>query len=103
MRRVVATPFPEDPVVADAVAFGTAVRSARTTAGLTLADAALSLGIAKQTLSDLETGRAAVGLPLALKVARELGVVLFVAPAAERDVLRRCIAARPGSEDPGRL
>ena len=93
MRRVVPTAFPTDPVLADAAALGAAVRAARTAAGMTLADAALAIGVAKQTLSDLETARASVGLPLALKVARELGVVLFAVPAAQREPLRRWLAA----------
>jgi len=35
MRKVVAEPFP-DPLIRDAVAFGQAVRAARTSAGISL-------------------------------------------------------------------
>lgn len=92
MKRVTPTPTPIDPMLPDALAFGTAIRAARTSAGLSLADAAVALGLAKQTLSDLETAKGSVGLPTALHVARELGVAIFGVPAAEREQLRRLIA-----------
>lgn len=91
MRRVTPIPPPTDPLLLDAAAFGTAVRAARTAARLSMADAALTLGIPKQTLSDLETAHGSVGLPTALHVARELGVAVFGVPAAEREQLRRLI------------
>jgi transcriptional regulator with XRE-family HTH domain len=95
MRRVVPTPFPCDPLLKDAVAFGEAIRAARTGAGMTLADAATTLGISKQTLSDLEKATGSVGLATALRAARELGVAIFGAPAAERlPVGRSIIQAR---------
>lgn len=98
MRRVVPTQFPTDPLVKDAASFGAAIRAARTAAGMTLADAATTLGISKQTLSDLEKATASVGLSIALKVARELGVAVFAAPAADREPVRRIIInARPGN------
>jgi DNA-binding XRE family transcriptional regulator len=59
---------------------------------MTLVDAALALGVAKQTLSDLETAKSSVGLATALHVAREMGVTLFAVPAAEREIVRRAIA-----------
>lgn len=91
MKRVVPTPPPVDPLVADAVAFGAAVRAARTGSGMSLADAALLVGIGKQTLSDLETARTSVGLATALKVGRELGVAIFAVPAHDREWVRRLI------------
>ena len=93
MRRVVPTTPSADPQVADALAFGAAIRAARTASGMTLVDAAASLGIAKQTLSDLETARASVGLMIALKVAHGLGLALFAVPAKERERVRRSIMA----------
>jgi transcriptional regulator with XRE-family HTH domain len=75
----------------DAAAFGAAIRATRTAAGMTLADAAMTLGISKQTLSDLEKATASVGLSIALHVARELGIAVFFAPAADRDPVRRMI------------
>lgn len=93
MRRVVATPFPVDPTIAEPLALGAMIRAARTALGMTLADAALTVGVSKQTLSDLETAKASVGLAIALKVARELGVAVFAVPAAEREPVRRAIAS----------
>ncbi len=89
MRRVVATPFPDDPLTPDSKAFGCFVRAARTHSGMTLEDAALAVGVAKQTLQDLETGKPTVGLGLALKVAQALGVALFAVPAEDRERSRR--------------
>ena len=101
MRRVTPIPTPNDPLVADTTAFGAAVRAARTAAGLSIADAAAMLGIAKQTLSDLETARTSVGLSTALAAARELGVAVFAVPAAEREPARRALRAlTPSSSEP---
>lgn len=91
-RRVVVIDFPADPLVTSAVVFGTAVRAARTASGLSLEQAALLVGVAKQTLQDLELGTASVGLELALRVARELGVAVFAVPAVEREAVGRLIA-----------
>jgi transcriptional regulator with XRE-family HTH domain len=102
MRRVVPKPFPSDPWVKDASTFGAAVRAARTAAGMKLADAALTLGIAKQTLSDLETSRASVGLATALEAARQLGVAIFAVPSNQREPVRRLILDSRDSESPGR-
>ncbi|MES2530074.1 MAG: helix-turn-helix transcriptional regulator [Pseudomonadota bacterium] len=88
---MIPTARPADPLVADAAAFGAAVRAARTGSGMSLADAALLLGIGKQTLSDLETARASVGLATALKVGRELGVAVFAVPAHDREWVRRLV------------
>jgi|APTNR8051073442_1049403.scaffolds.fasta_scaffold13777_3 DNA-binding XRE family transcriptional regulator len=51
--------------------------------GLTLEEAALAVRVAKQTLGDLEAGKPSVGLGIALRVAKALGVSLFIAPAGE--------------------
>jgi len=61
--------------------------------GLTVEDAALSIGVAKQTLSDLEAGKETVGLGLVLRITRELGIALFVAPAEQRERFRRILAS----------
>jgi len=98
MRRVVPTSFPSDPLLQDAATFGAAIRAARTAAGMTLSDAAMTLGISKQTLSDLEKATASVGLSIALRAARDLGVAVFAAPAADREPVRRfLIDARTGA------
>ena len=93
MKRVVATPLPSDPFVSDARVLGAAVRAARTAAGLTVEDAALIIGVAKQTLSDLEAGKDTVSLGLVLRITRELGIALFFAPAEQRERFRRVFAS----------
>ena len=91
MRRVLPISFPPNPFVADAGALGRAIRAARCNAGMTLVDAAMTVGVSKQTLSDLETAKASVGVGTALRVARELGVAVFAVPAAEREPVKRAI------------
>lgn len=81
MRKVVAEPFP-DPLIRDAVAFGQAVRAARTCAGISLEAAAQALGLSKATLGSLEGGKGTVALGTALRVARDLGVAVFATPLA---------------------
>ena len=88
MRTVTPKPFPSDLELRSAKQLGIAVRAARTQAGLTLADAALTLGVAKQTLSNLELGKPSVGLGLALEIAAGLGVALFMVPASAREQTR---------------
>lgn len=88
MRTVTQKPFPSDLELRSAKHLGIAVRAARTQAGLTLADAALTLGVAKQTLSNLELGKPSVGLGLALEIAAGLGVALFMVPASAREQTR---------------
>lgn len=92
-RRVVPIDFPADPLLRSPQDFGTAVRAARTGRGLSLEQAALLVGVAKQTLQDLELGTASVGLALALRVARELGVAVFAVPAARGAAAARCLTA----------
>jgi transcriptional regulator with XRE-family HTH domain len=93
MRKVKPSAVADDPSVTDAAAFGATIRAARTASGLSIAEAAALLGIAKQTLSDLETARASVGLATALAAARELGVAVFAVPAADREPARRALRA----------
>lgn len=83
MRRVVPIPFPASPQVPDAAAFGLLIRAARTRRGWSLAEAAARLGVSKQTMFDLERARAAVGLPLALRAAHELGLTMLALPRDE--------------------
>ena len=99
MKRVVPTQFPSDPLVSDAESFGTTIRAARTKAGMSLADAAMNVGVSRQTLFELETGQASVGLPIAPKVAREFGVAVLAVQPAERDLIRRAIADLRSSAD----
>jgi transcriptional regulator with XRE-family HTH domain len=84
MKTVKPTSFPPSPELLNTKQFGDAVRAARTATGMTLMDAAMSVGVAKQTLSDLEKGKASIGLGIAFKVAAQLGVSLFVFPKQAR-------------------
>jgi DNA-binding XRE family transcriptional regulator len=78
MKRVKKTPFPSIPILQDAEVLGAAVRACRTEAGMTIDEAAMSLGVAKQTLHDLEMGKPTVGLGLVLKITQGLGLSLIV-------------------------
>jgi DNA-binding XRE family transcriptional regulator len=91
MRTVVPTSPPADPVVADARALGAAIRAARTGARVTVLDAAAAIGVSRQTMVNIETGKGAVALPIVLRAAAELGVTLFAVSSADRDVVRRAI------------
>lgn len=93
MPKIKPTPFPSEKQVTDAAVLGAAVRSMRTQSGLTIEEAALTIGVAKQTLSDLETGKPTVGLGLALKIAKELGVALFVVPSVDAAGVNRLLGA----------
>lgn len=88
MRTVTPKPFPLDPELRSPKQLGVAIRAARTQAGLTLVDAAMTLNVAKQTLSDLELGKPTVGIGLALEIAAGLGVALFMVPAGAREQTR---------------
>ena len=92
-KRVVPTRFPSIADTVDAQRFGAAVRACRTASGLTLEEAALLVGVAKATLQALELGTASVGLPLALGIARQLGVAVIVVPADQRAVAQRQLSA----------
>lgn len=94
MRRIPSSSAPaEDPLVRTSAELGAAIRLARRAAGMSIADAALQLGIAKQTLSNLETAKGSVGVGTALRAANEFGVALFAVPAAQRELVRRAIKA----------
>lgn len=94
MKTIKPTAFPADPALATAQDLGAVVRAARTHAGLTLEQAASALGAAKQTLQDLERGRGTVSVGFAIRAARELGLTLFVARAADKERIRRTIVAQ---------
>jgi transcriptional regulator with XRE-family HTH domain len=91
MRRVSAISPPKDPLVKTSAELGAAIRAARCAARMSIADAAMQLGVAKQTLSNLETAKGSVGIDTALRAANEFGVSLFAVPATERELVRRAI------------
>ena len=100
MKRVTPTLPPADPLTLDPVVFGQAIRAARTAAGMTLVNAAEMMGVSKQTLSDLEKATGSVGLAIALRIARELGVGVFAVQPAQREAARQTLMDS-GADDGG--
>jgi transcriptional regulator with XRE-family HTH domain len=93
MKRVVAQSFPTDLSLRSPQELGIALRAVRTSAGLSLDEAALSLGISKRTLLKLEQGAPTVAIGTALHAAAQLGVALFMVPAARKERTRRKISS----------
>ncbi|MEY4718977.1 MAG: hypothetical protein RL563_1595 [Pseudomonadota bacterium] len=89
MKRVVPTSFPSDPFLDSPITLGSAIRSARTQAGIRLEDAAMTIGVSLQTLVDIEAGKPGVSIGKILQVANGLGVSLFVIPQSQREIARR--------------
>ena len=101
MPRVQPASSSPELLVPDGQAFGAAVRAARRAAGMTLSDAALLLGIARQTLINLETAKSSVSLETALRAAREFGVSILAVPDGQRETVRRALAAVLQEPGPG--
>lgn len=100
MKRAKFIPPSPDLVVSDSRAFGASIRAARCAANMTLADAALLLGIARQTLTNLETAKSSVSLDTALRTAREFGVSILAVPGGQREgVLRALANLQPAAEN----
>lgn len=93
MKRVVPTAFPHDPLVDSTATLGAAIRAARTQSGLRLADVAISLGLSKQTLIDVEFGKPTVAVGTVLRIAEQLGVSILFAPAERRQLAREVLQA----------
>ena len=91
MKRVLPQAFPH-PLVTGPSDIGRAIRAARTQAGLPLKDASLSLGMAVQTLVDIEAGAPGVSIGKLMEAAQGLGVEIFVIPRGCRDVAERLLA-----------
>lgn len=99
MKRVKPLPPPADLFVADSKAFGASIRAARCAANMTLTEASLLLGVARQTLTNLETAKSSVSLDTALRAAREFGVSILAVPGGQRERVRRALAGMaPGTE-----
>lgn len=92
MRRIKQVPPPAESLVFDSKSFGASIRAARCAANMTLADAALLLGVARQTLANLETAKSSVSLETALRAAREFGVAILAVPGGQREAVRRALA-----------
>jgi len=93
MRRVLPLSFPENPLIAQATDLGAYVRAARTQSGLTLEEAALSVGVSRQTMVNIEKNSGSVSFAVILQAARALGVVLFAQPAESREHISRLLQA----------
>jgi len=76
MRKVVPSPIPDQPFINGAEDLGLALRAVRTRSGMTLEEAALVIGVSKNTMQNLERGTGTVSLALAIKVASGLGLRL---------------------------
>jgi transcriptional regulator with XRE-family HTH domain len=83
---------PVELFVADSKAFGASIRAARRAANITLLEASLLLGVARQTLTNLETAKSSVSLETALRAAREFGVSLLAVPGGQREGVSRALA-----------
>jgi transcriptional regulator with XRE-family HTH domain len=99
MKRVKFITPPADLFVQDRRAFGASIRAARRAANMTLADAALLLGVARQTLTNLETAKSSVSLDTALRAAREFGVSILAVPGAQREGVRRALSSMKPDAD----
>lgn len=91
MKRVVKISFPKESCVDGPLSLGKAIRAARTGQGMSIEEAAMVMGMAKQTLCNIEAGKATVAFGIVMHVANELGVSLFMAPTMERDRIRHFI------------
>jgi DNA-binding XRE family transcriptional regulator len=99
MKRVKALRPPADLFVPDSKTFGASIRAARCAANMTLAEASLLLGVARQTLTNLETAKSSVSLDTALRAAREFGVSILAVPGGQREGVRRALAGMtPGTD-----
>jgi DNA-binding XRE family transcriptional regulator len=85
MRKVVPSPIPDQPFINDAEDLGLALRAVRTRSGMTLEEAALVIGVSKNTMQNLERGTGTVSLALAIKVSSGLGLrLMWQKPADHR-------------------
>lgn len=85
MRRVKKTPFPDNGIIDESAVLGAAIKASRTAASIPLEIAALTLGIPKQTLADIELGKSTVRFGTYLEVAKAYGLVLVVAHRSDAD------------------
>lgn len=99
MKRVKPLPPPAELFVPDSKTFGASIRAARCATNMTLTEASLLLGVARQTLTNLETAKSSVSLDTALRAAREFGVSILAVPGGQRENVRRALAnMTPGTD-----
>jgi DNA-binding XRE family transcriptional regulator len=95
MKRVVKSSEPTSPHINNAVTLGQFVRASRTTSGMTIDQAAMCIGVAKQTLADLENGKPTTSIGIILRILAGLGLNLFVADKSDTMALSEFIRQRP--------
>lgn len=94
MKKVKKTIPPDNFHCGDAISLGHFIRAQRTASGLSIDQAALSIGIAKQTLADLEKGKPTVGVGIVLRVVAELGLGLLIAQKQDVKAINEFILLR---------
>jgi len=100
MRTVKPRPFPASPRIASAADLGQWIRAARTQMGIAVDETALNLGLAKQTMHNVEMAPERVAWETVLRVARELGVTLLAVPTETLPDVERALSQVPRpSED----
>lgn len=99
MKRVKPLAPAADLFVPDSKTFGASIRAARCAANMTLIEASLLLGVARQTLTNLETAKSSVSLDTALRAAREFGVSILAVPGGQREGVRRALAGMTPAGD----
>ncbi|EMR12501.1 XRE family transcriptional regulator [Methylophaga lonarensis MPL] len=77
-KRIVLSDKPETDLATDPKLLGAAVRFVRTSAGLTIEDAAALAGVSKQTLNDLERAKPGTRMETMFKVMESLGIKLKI-------------------------
>lgn len=87
--KVIETPDLTQPFSVELL--GQAVKARRTQSQLKIEDAATLCGVAKQTLLDLEHGKASIKLESILKICFGLGLSLAIQPWEVRDVAQEVV------------
>lgn len=91
MRKVVPLPFPPSLALRSVAELGEFIRAARTQSGLTLEIAALSIGVSKQTMTNIEKNPGTVGCEIVMRAAQALGVSLFAVPSQKKSLAQKIL------------
>lgn len=84
-KRIVPIPVPSSQQLQDAALLGAFVRAVRTSAGLTIEDAAAFCGVAKSTLEKIERATGDARLSSILAVCSMLGITITIGSKGETD------------------
>jgi len=100
MRTVKPLPFPASHRICSPADLGQWIRAARTQIGISVGDAALNTGLAKQTMHNVELAPDRVAWETVLRVARDLGITLLAVPTETLPDVERALSQVPrASED----